>query len=424
VGKRDYAFLLGRLRLGVSLAALRELRWGQIELEGEGVWVRWEPEAERQALPGEAWEAIRAALEAGGRLGKMEAEEFVFAPLGTPGKAEAGSRREDWATERCISSSQALASLKLYGRMAGIEESKLTQMALRRTAMRQRMEAGASTEEMQAFMGSREDKRSAKYRLRQLAVIEEEEGEEELEARAGAPDRSAKPFQQGEGLIHGYYAQSQPPAAVAAVAAENIQGIEEQIVGLRRLSRGLLERQSEAVDSEEAARLWEAYSLAAFRLGGLVKAEEGLSKEDKGSQWAEGLLASLDKIALMNGGEPISDEIRADALGNNQELEAASRSMTEELAALRYVLRNTFRLAWDTKETRAYIRYIEIYSSGSLRLARLLKMNKASSDTLVAYLKEGERQAIEAVLEMDRERAEKKRKQPLANHSDPPESAG
>ncbi len=93
LGKRDYAFTLLRLRTGVPLSYLQQLRWGQIEQDPEGTWIRWREQAERQRLPEEVWEAMRAALEAGGRLKGMRAEDYIFAPLAEPFKADTGRRR-------------------------------------------------------------------------------------------------------------------------------------------------------------------------------------------------------------------------------------------------------------------------------------------------------------------------------------------
>ena len=90
-------------------------------------------------------------------------------------------------------------------------------------------------------------------------------GGEEDEGRK--PFHKGKPFKPGEGVTHGMCARSQPPQAVEAVLRENIQGIEEEIVALRSLGRGLLERQGQARNDQEATRLMETYTLAAFRLG-------------------------------------------------------------------------------------------------------------------------------------------------------------
>ena len=124
LGRRDYAFLLARLRLGVPLGHLQKLRWGHVEAIRGIDWVRWHGQGEKQRLPGEVWQAICAALEAGDRLEGMGEDEYIFAPLREPGILDAGSRREDWLGERHLSSSTLLANLKLYGRLAGIEATK------------------------------------------------------------------------------------------------------------------------------------------------------------------------------------------------------------------------------------------------------------------------------------------------------------
>jgi len=87
LGKRDYAFFLARVGMGVPLKALQQLQWGQIEQDGEGPprgWVRWRPEAERVQLPGEVWKAMRASLAASGRLAGMQDGDYIFAPLAEP----------------------------------------------------------------------------------------------------------------------------------------------------------------------------------------------------------------------------------------------------------------------------------------------------------------------------------------------------
>ncbi len=148
---------------------LQHLKWGQIEHDPGGTWIRWRPESEGVRLSEDAWGAIREWLEASGRLGGIQGEDFVFAPLAEPGKAVTGSHAEDWAKGRPISSGQILGNLKLYGRLAGIEENKLTLMALRRTGIRLKLDEGASIREIKVFTDSREEARFTKYRLGKLA---------------------------------------------------------------------------------------------------------------------------------------------------------------------------------------------------------------------------------------------------------------
>jgi len=396
LGRRDYAFTLARVRLGVPLRSLQELKWGQIEQEAEWAWVRWRARAERVRLPGEVWEAIQAALEAGGRLRGMREGDYVFAPLRDPLKMEVGSRAEDWAAGRPLSTSELLLNLKLYGRLAGVPEEKLTLMALRRTAMRLRLDEGAEVGEMKAFLDSQEEAKSTKYRLGKLPQLPGESGRPE-EGEVRVPVRQGKPFQPGEGIIHGLYARSKPPEAVAAVIKENIQGMGEEIVGLRILGRGMLERQGEAESDQEAARLGEAYSLTALRLGEIIKAEKELAKSRESGQWAENLLEGIDRFLIERGEEPMGDKMRAEAMGLEPELEAGTRRLVEEIASMRYCLRNAFRLAIEAEETREQIHYAEIYSSGCVREAKLLRMERSEASRLEVYVKEEIDQAIREV---------------------------
>ena len=382
LGQREKAFFLARLRLGVPLSNLQRLQWGQIEQDEAEAWVRWRKDGGRVHLEAEVWEAMCEYLRASGRWEGMEERKYVFAPLAEPGKEETGSKAEDWAEGRCLTSGQILANLKLYGRLAGIAEEKLTLMALRRTAMRLKMEEGVSVEEMQAFMDSQEGLKYTKHRLSKLPLLPQDKGQEEGKTEAEAPVRSAKPFQPGEKVRHGFYAHKQPREAVRAVIAENIQGIEEEIAGLRRLMRGLQEREGDFV------RLGEAYSQAVRRLGEMIAAEKKPEEKSEDAEWAEEFLKMADAMAAKEGQPPVSEQARKDAMGYDPELEVTSRRMAEEIATMRLILRNAFRLAMETQETQEYIRLVNLYSSGCVRLVRLLKMEGEDQGKLVRYLKE------------------------------------
>jgi Phage integrase family len=376
LGRRDYAFILLRLRTGVPFRRLQQLKWGQIEHDQSGALVRWREEAESQPLAEEVWETIRAALEEGGRLERMQADDFVFAPMVNPGKPGAGKKAEDWQGRKYQQNNDINHCLKLYGRSAGIAEEKLSMTAMRWTAVRLRMEQGASLEEMKAFMDSRSATKTIKFNLGQLPSLpasEPQVGGHPHSDQVRVPDRKGKQFQPGEGLKHGLYAHSQPQVALAAVMAEDIQGVEEQISGLRTLGRRLLERQTQASDSREAAQLAEAYSLAASRLGELIKAERQLAIRGKSSQWAEEVLEMLDRAARAEGEGPIAERIQTEARQTSFSLEAdpatspgepLSRTR-EEIAGLRYVLRKVFELALPGRarqavETGELVRLVEV----------------------------------------------------------------
>jgi hypothetical protein len=189
--------------------------------------------------------------------------------------------------------------------------------------------------------------------------------------------------------------QSQLSQAVATVLSENIHGVEEEIVGLRVLGRGLLERQAQAKDSREAARLGDAYARMAYRLAGMIKAEQELGKKGESSEWAEAVLAMMDQHEVEQGRVPVSEGVRAQALGREEDLGEASRRLVEEVGAVRHVLRSTFRLAMEAEDTIEYLRLAESYGGNCMRLLRLLKMEEVDAGKLERYLRELIQSAIE-----------------------------
>ena len=398
LGKRDYAFTLARLRTGVPLRALQQLQWMQIEQGEEGARVRWRPEAARVQLPREVWEAMRDSLAASGRLTGMQDGDYIFAPLAEPGRAREINTAEAWVGDRYVSIDAMLASLKLYGRLVKIPEEKLTLQTLRRTATRMRLDEGGSIGDLKIFLNSQEEARFTKYRLGKLPQLPEEgrSGVDEV-FEAQVPDRSAKPFKPGDGITHGYYAHSQPEAEVLAVLAEDIQGIEEEIAGLRSLARGLVARLKEARRSREKAQLADTHSRAASRVAEMIGAEKQLVKDGEEDTWSDDFLAGMDKMAIKEGEEPVSEQVRAQALGGEPELTMNSRSLAEEIATIRYTLRNVLELARETQEVPVYIRLVEIYGNGCVRLVRLLKREGSDHGRLRRYLNEMIDEAVREV---------------------------
>ena len=183
-----------------------------------------------------------------------------------------------------------------------------------------------------------------------------------------------------------------------AVLAEDIQGIEAEIAGLRGLARGLVARQVASRSSLEVAQLADAHSLAVSRLAEMIGAEKQLAKEEGAGAWADELLGRLDKFAIKMEEAPVSEAIRAQAQGAEPELAITTRRLVEEIASMRYMLRNVLGLALQTQEVPVYIRLVEIYGRGCARLVRMLKKEGSHHGRLERYLWEAIDQARDEVL--------------------------
>lgn len=369
LGKREMAFFLLRTQTGVPLKRILGLKWGQIEADETGARVRWRTEAGMTRLPEQAWQAIGEYLRDSGRLEGMQAEKYVFTPLAEPGREGVGGSARDWAEERQLSGTAILESLKIYGRQAGIAVEKLDLMALRRSAIRLRMEEGESLEGMKRFMDSRDELKTIKHRLGRLAAMASNKhtNDEIMSKEIEVPSRKAKPFKKGEHTTHGFYSHKQDAQAVRQVMEENIQGMEQEIACLRELMRGILEREV------NEARLVEAYLQAARRLGELVSTSKP-SERDRGKGYAEEFLAFADEFERRHGRPPLSQKVREQALGLSGDELQSQGTVAEEIATVRLLLRNAYARAITVADTPEYLRIVDLYSLGCMRLARLLKI--------------------------------------------------
>lgn len=206
--------------------------------------------------------------------------------------------------------------------------------------------------------------------------------------------------------------RQQPTEAVRGVLAENIQGVGEEVAGLRSLARGLLALQEKVRSRKEAARLMDAYTMAAARLGTMIQLEERLGKNRAADEWAYQVLAMVDGLAAEMGKEPVSPAVLAAMRGGAGDLETASRRLVEESAATRCVLRNTVRLADeclerageagegpDLEEVGEYVHLTEIYGNGCNRLMRLLRAEGAGGSSLADMVRKEIDEAIREVME-------------------------
>jgi integrase len=393
LGRRDHAFILARLRLGVQQRRLVRLRWGQIEVEKGDAWVQWREEVTRSRLPVDVWEAILVYLEAGGRLEEMEVEDYVFAPLAINSKT--WGLREDlvWQANKYLANCELQEWLKIHGQKAGIPEEKLNMYVLRRTALRVHLDGcpGVDDEsklkdddivrEMGVFMGNKFIPRQIRRQLRNLPQLPPDE-----EPQGGQTKPQPKPsvhlqrhMEPEEGVKHGLYNRSQPAQAVLAILEENIEGIDEEFIGLRRLERGLVERMEQATKGQELVMLGEAQSMTAWRVGEMIKVEKLMGEIEESSRWVSAWLELVERFNISEGKGKFTEEERASYLASLMGVDAGEmpegvRHVAEEVAGLRYVLRKMLKLALETEEVQEHVRLVELYGRGCLRLVKLLRM--------------------------------------------------
>lgn len=404
LSKRDHTFLQMRLRMGAPLPYLLGLRWGQIEIDREGVWITWpavwmgrRKEAVRQRAPQEAWEAMVDYLRAAGRLEGMRAEDYVFTALKDPLRQAASGQAGEWKEEQAISRSQVSKVVKLFGRRAGIRDDKLTLAALRHTAAMLRVEAGDDARAIQTFLLRPGLDDTRKY-LKRLVELPGKQGQElpagEAERRMEAqkpqelPELRRRPHhkQRLEGLRHGLEAIEQPKEELQRALAERKEGLEDEIEGLRELQGrvyGLLaalQATAEGGDEEalpvaliaQAAEVFSANAARMIKLGQAIKRLDELRRENSILQMWEQLRERMQKIRIPGEEPPM--------LAPLNPLDYGNPGLLEGCAALRLALGRI--LALSRLAGPAELLYLaRLYGVVSVRLSWLLKDQEKQIET-------------------------------------------
>jgi len=365
------------------LKSLQHFQWGQIEQKENGVQVKWRPGIEAMPLPQEVWEAVRTYLSDSDRLEKIRDLSYIFPPL-LPSVTNSDVRREDWDESKSISNAQLLEILGLYGRAVFIDEDKLNMHVLLNTALRLKLDEGADVDEMRSFMGSQAPVKAVRWRLKHLPPLPVDQA---MDAETDS-DVSIRKRKGGQ-IQHGYFAKNLPEEEVQTVLGENVDGLEEELVCMRRLARGLIAAQKMTTDHKELAELLDGYSLAATRIAGLIDAEKELEETPTEPEWLEGHLKMFDGMRARMGKEPLSDKLREMFEGVSCQPAETDRQLEEEIAALRFILRNIYIQATQTLEEghiRHYANLVTMYGKSCNRLIGLLKKRLAGGSALADYV--------------------------------------
>ncbi len=249
-------------------------------------------------------------------------------------------------------------------------------------------------EEIRKFLDIPTEQATKKYLRRLNAADQGKKQPEETAEKAPPPEtelpkRGVKLFRPGEQttLQHGFFARRLPEEQVDAVLAEGVQGLGEQIAGLRRLEDSLELLMGAAESSGQAAQLADLYMHTASRRANLIEAEKRLAEQGKEGRWAEEFLEGLDRFSLEFGLEPVSQAVRREALGDPGD--PSSRHLTVAIAKSRLILRNLqefARQALEALNVEGYMRWTGNYGRARARLVRLLRTQGQGDGRLEAYI--------------------------------------
>jgi hypothetical protein len=131
----------------------------------------------------------------------------------------------------------------------------------------------------------------------------------------------------------------------------------------------------------------------------MLHTEKLMAGRGKDGTRAEKLLARIDELCLEEGETLDREALMLEARGSSPELDLSARHLREEIATLRFLLRNMFNAAAEADENKAYLGYVQHYGRGCVRLARLLRRQKEGGQgNLEAYVDQLVDEAIEEVL--------------------------
>ena len=387
LGLRNFAFFFARLHLGVRLHTLLNLQWRQFEIDGENACVRWRPAASPAPLPAAVWNAIHEYLLASGRLPLIQPGDYIFAPLTSSHADQTGDQPKHWISTRPIRSRGFLKILQHYGRIAGLPAHKLNLRILRDTALRLRLDGGASIAEMHAFMDVRDEPKGLKYRLGRLPPLPAPPSCPPADPAAQPPlelaAQVAQPNQPVPASIHSLYARSQPAQAVRDLMEQNDLGVDQEMLNLRTLGRIMLELLEQAASAHEIARLSEAYISLASLVSEMLATQKSLP--DKSADFKEHLNATREAVEAEIDREwalwGLPPGVRPPLLEFPENESETTTDACEEIASTRLVLRRLLDLALRTDQARDFLYFSLLYTRQCRRLVRILRHEAARRGT-------------------------------------------
>ena len=409
LSRRDYAFLLSRLRLGVTNKLLRSLKWGQIQLRADRAWVEWSPALPASPLPDEVWQAIFGYLEASGRVGArrpegMPADAYIFAPLARSFGRGATGRAEEWDERRCLNTHTIRQTLKIYGDLLGIDPLKLTLHNLRHTAVQAFSETVHPQVGLQAFLVAGRRKSARRYQ-NYLEKVRQSQPVCDVEIKLPATLRTRVPhtFTAQSEFKHGLYSSRLPQDQVEAILKEGLLGIEDEREGLEVLMNGVMDWLARVDGDIKATMLLSEAHL--LNTPNLVKMYDFVNQPSDGLTPDDLEVVKLiqdlsSELGLHGGSIPSIEYILACAAEDMQDDPNREKRLALSIARDRLILRNLKKVALETDDPTHYANLVLKYGRGCMRLCSLLKQARPEPGRLLAWLNWCIDRAIPEILEM------------------------
>jgi site-specific recombinase XerD len=248
-GRRDHALFKVILETGMHLREALSLQLRDIapQSRSEGATGDGEPFRGQKA----AWEAVRAYLEANGRLAGMGPEDYVFTPLMDVAGAMAKRNPLDWERQP-LGERTASMAFKEYVRCAGLDPDKVRPETLRYSGARRLLEAGASLQDVMAFLGIKNLPKARQMAKRlQSPMAQRSAGRQPAKTRQRRRP-GGQPDQQGR-LKHGKWSERYqlsrlgiPWGSVRDLGPERAPWV---IAELRAMERELAELEPDTIDA-------------------------------------------------------------------------------------------------------------------------------------------------------------------------------
>lgn len=168
-GKRDFALFSSVLITGRSIHAICRLRFGDIKIQNDQVWISWSADCPPEPVSTNLWSAIRDFLSANGQLGSIHPRDFIFTPLTDRATHLPNVPSKSWDSSMPISTTMVGRLIKKYAQRAGLDPTHITPQTLRYTAATLRAQVGADPQKIADLLGYA-DPTTADRLLRQLQV--------------------------------------------------------------------------------------------------------------------------------------------------------------------------------------------------------------------------------------------------------------